>query len=296
MKRISILSWAKRAAFGLLLAAGANSSASVTLNYQFISPELPPGTRCLLVASTRDNDLGQPGDLAGVSLVSGTSFGKDEVILAVLAAESLPGGFTGVSGAMTISYEGDLDEGDALTLVWLPGLASDATMLPLGGGFVSFAATNATDGGTIGYALPADGATDSIYSIATTYGGTTVFPGSVPAVVATYPHGQDSDGDQMGDLLEFVMGTDVYESSTLYQPMIGYANGASDLVFDFSLREDLLLHDVNLHVESSYTLLVGSWFPVDIQPSSDGERWEAVVPAPTGANARQFFRFKLETP
>ena len=51
-----------------------------SLNYQFISSELPVGTRCLLVASTQDSDFGQSGDLAGVQLTQGAVFGQDNVI------------------------------------------------------------------------------------------------------------------------------------------------------------------------------------------------------------------------
>jgi hypothetical protein len=60
--------------------------------------------------------------------------------------------------------------------------------------------------------------------------------------------------------------------------------------------DDLALHNLLVSVESSLALLDGSWFPVTMQTSASPNRWEVVVPTPTGANARQFFRFKLETP
>lgn len=289
--------WFRRClALGLLLGASAHSSASVTLNYQFISPELTVGTKCLLVASTQDADLGQPGDLAGVPLVAGATFGQDNVVLAVLTAEDLPGSRTGVSGMLTLNYTGQLDAGDPVTLIWLPGLPAIATVMPLGSGFVSFRADVPADGGTIAYALPTDGSTDSLYSIANGYGGSTIYPNSVPAIVATYPHDLDTDGDQIGDLLEFAMGLDPYGSSTAYQPMLAYGNAGADLTLDFALRDDLALHNLAVTVESSLTLHDGSWFSVNMQPSQIAGRWEVVVPAPTGANARQFFRFKLDTP
>jgi hypothetical protein len=283
-------------ALGLFLGTSALASASGSLNYQFISPELPVGTRCLLVASTQDSDFGQPGDLAGVQLTQGAVFGQDNVILAVLTAESLPASTTGVSGRLTLDFTGQLNAGDPLRLYGLPGLAPSATVQPLGGGFVDFRADLPADGGTIGCSLPADGATDSLYSIACVYGGTTTFPGSVPATIATDPHGEDPDGDQMGDLLEFAMGVDIYQSTTPDQPLVSLVNGGVDLSFDFALRDDLAIHGLVLGVESSLTLLDGSWFPVTMQPSATPGRWGVVVPTPTGPNARQFFRFKLVTP
>lgn len=229
--------WAGRClALGILLGTSALSSASVSLNYQFITPELPAGTRCLLVASTQDSSFGQPGDLAGIPLTPGAVFAQDNLVLAVFTAESLPGAVTGVSGMLTLDYSGQLDAGDQLRLYWLPGLAPSATVIPLGSGFVNYRAEVAADGGTMGYALPADGATESLYSIATIHGGTTSFPGSVPATIATYPHDQDTDGDQLGDLLEFAMGLDPYVSNTPDQPMLAYDNGGASLSVDFALR------------------------------------------------------------
>lgn len=288
---------ARRGAWALLaLASTAGACASVTLNYQFITPELPTGTRCLLVASTDDSDFGQPGDLAGVSLTPGTVIGRDNVVLAVLTAENLPASTTGVAGVLKLEYDNQLSAGDPLRLYWLPGLDPAATNLPLGGGFVSYRTEIPTDGGTIGYRLPLDGATDSLYSIGGKNGGTTAFPGAIATTVATYPSDLDSDGDQMGDLLEFAMGLDVYQSSTPQQPLLAYANGGADLRFDFAVRDDLVEHGLVLGVESSLTLLDGSWFPVTAQPSATPGRWEVVVPAPLGADARQFFRFKLAAP
>ncbi len=283
-------------AFGLFLGTSAVASASVTLNYQFISPELPAGTRCLLVASTADADFGQPGDLAGVSLTEGAVYGPDNVVLAVLTAENLPASTTGVSGVLNLGYTGALNAGDPLRLYWLPGLPGSATVVPLGIGFVHFSAALPADGGTIGYSLPADGATESVYSIAAVHGGTTNLPPSVPATIATYPHGMDTDGDRWSDLLEFAMGLDPYQDSTPEQPTLFFGNGGADLVFDFALRDDIAVHGVVLSVESSLTLLDGSWFPVAMQPSATAGRWEVIVPEPNGVNARQFFRFKLVTP
>ena len=136
--------------------------------------------------------------------------------------------YLGVKGSVAavgptgFEVEGDLATvvtGDPLRLYWLPGLAPSATVQPLGGGFVDFRAD-----------LPADGATDSLYSIASVYGGTTTFPGSVPATIATDPHGEDPDGDQMG--------LDIYQSTTPDQPLVSYVNGGVDLSFDFALRDE----------------------------------------------------------
>lgn len=144
--------------------------------------------------------------------------------------------YLGVKGSVAavgptgFEVEGDLATvvtGDPLRLYWLPGLAPSATVQPLGGGFVDFRAD-----------LPADGATDSLYSIASVYGGTITFPGSVPATIATDPHGEDPDGDQMGDLLEFAMGLDIYQSTTPDQPLVSLVNCGVDLSFDFALRDE----------------------------------------------------------
>ena len=279
---------------GLLLALSPTAGASVLLSYQFITPELPAGTRCLLVASTADDDFGHPGDLAGVQLTAGAVIGQDNVILAVLTAESLPGGVTGCAGALTIEYAGGLGEGDRLRLYWLPGLDPAATVIPLGTSFADYRAESAVDGSSIGYALPADGTTASLYSIATANGGVTVFPGSVPASIATYPPGQNSDGDPFTDLQEFAMGLDIYEDSFADQPTTAFINGGTALQFEFPRRADLSLHPITLGAETSLSLADGSWSPVAIQPSPVTGRWEAV--RPVDSESRRFFRLKVETP
>lgn len=282
-----------RATLGALAATATLSSASVSLNYQFISPELPAGTRCVLVASTQDNSFGQPGDLAGLSLTEGATFGTDNVVVAVLTAEDLPGALTGAAGMLSLNYEGGLNEGDPLRLIWLPGLPSNANMIPLGSGYREYDSALPADGGTIGYELPADGATDSLYSIGSQHGGATTFPGALDTVVATYPHGQDSDGDQMDDLLEFALGLDVNRSSTAQEPVLTLDGG--QLRYEFSLREDLNEHGLSLVVETSRTLRDDSWTQVATQASTAEGFWHALVNAPIGENARQFFRFRIET-
>jgi hypothetical protein len=42
----------------------------------------------------------------------------------------------------------------------------------------------------------------------------------------------------MGDLLEFAMGLDIYQSTTPDQPLVSYVNGGVDLSFDFALRDE----------------------------------------------------------
>ena len=118
----------------------------------------------------------------------------------------------------------------------------------------------------------------------------------MPATIATYPADLDTDGDQLSDLAEFAMGLDVYESSTPHQPTLASINGGTELRFEFPQRDDLALHPISLGVESSFTLRNGSWFPLATQPGVLVGRWEVIVTAPTTANARQFFRFRIETP
>lgn len=281
-----------RATLGALVATAAVSSASVSLNYQFISPELPSGTRCLLVASTQDASFGQPGDLAGLALTEGATFGVDNVVVAVLTAEDLPGALTGTAGMLHLNYSGNLNEGDPLRLIWLPGLAPTANQIPLGTGYRQYDSALPADGGTIGYELPADGATDSLYSIGSEHGGVTTFPGALDTVVATYPHGQDTDGDQMDDLLEFALGLDIYRSSTAQEPKLSLLGDL--LRYEFPLREDLHLHGLDLVVETSQTLKDDSWSPLEIH-FSIMNYWHVLVSAPVGDNARQFFRFRIET-
>jgi hypothetical protein len=66
--------------------------------------------------------------------------------------------------------------------------------------------------------------------------------------------------------------------------------------FDFVLRDDHALPNLLVRVESSLTPLDEGWFPLTMEPSASPNRWKVGVPVTTGSNARQFFRFKVETP
>lgn len=146
----------------MLVAAGP-ALASVSIEFQLGGFEAPVGSTGVLVADTADNGFTNPSQTPGAGLTRGSTWGGDDVVVAVFTFRDLApwGGDKGFAEHVAgIDYAAmGLTAGDALTLYVFPA-RSPGESLRSGEPHLAYRERDAarrTANSTMGFALPPDG-------------------------------------------------------------------------------------------------------------------------------------------